>query len=296
MFAITLSLVLTGCAQGTTSNSWPPSDERGPCAVAKKSDVPATMRDGTILRADIYRPKLKDPVPVILMRTQYGKDTAQIQPSRFRTPDWFASHCYLVVVQDVRGQGTSDGIFTEFGNDGDDGYDTVEWAAGLPGATGKVGMYGSSYVGATQWFAATTTPPHLTTIVPSNTASDYYDGWTYEGGAFRLGFVQPWAMGTIATTAAKNRADLAALEQLRAAAAERGRWLNHLPYQDLPPMQPGDPGWLRGTSTGSGIRPGTTTGSVGASGTGIRMSRFRCCISKAGTTHSYAGVWRTSQA
>ncbi len=116
------------------------------------------MRDGTILRADIYRPKLKDPVPVILMRTQYGKDTAQIQPSRFRTPDWFASHCYLVVVQDVRGQGTSDGIFTEFGNDGDDGYDTVEWAAGLPGATGKVGMYGSSYVGATQWLAATTTP------------------------------------------------------------------------------------------------------------------------------------------
>ncbi|MGC7219996.1 hypothetical protein RBA39_22875, partial [Mycobacteroides abscessus subsp. massiliense] len=60
MFAITLSLVLTGCAQGTTFNSWPPSDDRGPCAVAKKSDVPATMRDGTILRADIYRPKLKD--------------------------------------------------------------------------------------------------------------------------------------------------------------------------------------------------------------------------------------------
>lgn len=240
MFAITLSLVLTGCAQGTMPNSWPPSDHRGPCAVAKKSDVPATMRDGTILRADIYRPKLKDPVPVILMRTQYGKDTAQIQPSRFRTPDWFASHCYLVVVQDVRGQGTSDGIFTEFGNDGDDGYDTVEWAAGLPGATGKVGMYGSSYVGATQWLAATTTPPHLTTIVPSNTASDYYDGWTYEGGAFRLGFVQPWAMGTIATTAAKNRGDLAALKQLQAAAAERDRWLNHLPYQDLPPMQPGD--------------------------------------------------------
>ncbi|WP_134085939.1 CocE/NonD family hydrolase [Mycobacteroides salmoniphilum] len=199
------------------------------------------MRDGTILRADVYRPKLKDPVPVILMRTQYGKSSAQVKPSRFRTPDWFASHCYLVVVQDVRGQGASDGIFTEFGNDGNDGYDTVEWAARLPGSTGKVGMYGSSYVGATQWLAATTTPPHLTTIVPSNTASDYYDGWTYEGGAFRLGFVLPWAIETIATTAAKNRGDDATVEQLEAADKERERWLNFLPYQDLPPMQPGNP-------------------------------------------------------
>lgn len=233
--------MLTGCGQRTHSNVWPPSDGRGPCAVAKQTDVPATMRDGTILRADFYRPKLKDPVPVILMRTQYGKDTAQVQPSRFRTPQWFASHCYLVVIQDVRGQGASDGVFTEFGNDGSDGYDTVEWAAGLPGSTGKVGMYGSSYVGATQWLAATTTPPHLTTIVPSNTASDYYDDWTYEGGEFRLGFVLPWAIGTIATTAAENRGDAAAVDQLRTAATERGRWLNYLPYKDLPPMQPGNP-------------------------------------------------------
>ncbi|WP_165603076.1 CocE/NonD family hydrolase [Mycobacteroides immunogenum] len=241
VFAAALSLVLTGCGQRTHSNAWPPSEGRGPCAVAKQTDVPATMRDGTILRADVYRPKLKDPVPVILMRTQYGKDTAQVQPSRFRTPQWFASHCYLVVIQDVRGQGASDGVFTEFGNDGSDGYDTVEWAAGLPGSTGKVGMYGSSYVGATQWLAATTTPPHLTTIVPSNTASDYYDDWTYEGGEFRLGFVLPWAIGTIATTAAENRGDAAAVDQLRTAATERGRWLNYLPYKDLPPMQPGNP-------------------------------------------------------
>ncbi len=242
IFAAILGLILTACGhEGPGRTSWPPADGGGPCAVAKQTDVPATMRDGTILRADIYRPKLKDPVPVILMRTQYGKSSAQVKPSRFQTPGWFASHCYLVVVQDVRGQGASDGIFTEFGNDGNDGYDTVEWAAGIPGSTGKVGMYGSSYVGATQWLAATTTPPHLTTIVPSNTASDYYDGWTYEGGAFRLGFVLPWAIETIATTAAKNRGDEAAVEQLEAADKERDRWLNFLPYQDLPPMQPGNP-------------------------------------------------------
>ena len=105
--------------------------------------------------------------------------------------------------------------FTEFAHDQDDGYDSVEWAAGLPGSNGKVGMYGSSYVGATQWLAATTAPPHLVTIVPVNTASDYYDGWTYEGGEFRLAFILPWAMG-LATTAAENRGDNPTVQALKA--------------------------------------------------------------------------------
>ena len=191
--------LLTGCAghpspATSQSTAWPPDTGRGPCVVQKQSDVPARMRDGVVLRADVYRPKTSDAVPVILMRTQYGKTGAQVEPSRYQTPDWFASHCYLVVVQDIRGQGASGGTFTEFAHDQDDGYDSVEWAAGLPGSNGKVGMYGSSYVGATQWLAATTAPPHLVTIVPVNTASDYYDGWTYEGGEFRLAFILPWAM------------------------------------------------------------------------------------------------------
>jgi putative CocE/NonD family hydrolase len=196
------------------------------------------MRDGTILRSDVYRPLSSIPVPVILVRTQYGKTDMQVQPSRYQSPEWFASHCYLVVVQDIRGQGRSDGTFTEFAHDQDDGYDSVEWAAGLPGTNGKVGMYGSSYVGATQWLAAVAAPPHLVTIVPANTASDYYDGWTYEGGEFRLAFVEPWAIETIATTAAQNRHDDDTVRQLQAAAADPTRWLNFRPFKDLPPMQP----------------------------------------------------------
>ena len=105
------------------------------------------------------------------MRTQYGKASAQASPSRYKPPDWFASHCYLVVVQDVRGQGASGGTFSEFTHDMQDGYDSVEWAAALPGADGKVGMYGSSYVGATQWLAAVVAPPHLVTIVPANSVA-----------------------------------------------------------------------------------------------------------------------------
>jgi uncharacterized protein len=238
--AVVVGLVVSGCVGGHRGPA-PSTEGRGPCAVAKETDVPARMRDGTILRADVYRPQTSEPVPVVLMRTQYGKTGAQTQPSRYQPPDWFASHCYLVVIQDVRGQGTSEGTFSEFANDQDDGYDSVEWAAALPGSNGKVGMYGSSYVGATQWLAAVRGPPHLVTIVPANTASDYYDGWTYEGGEFRLAFVQPWAIASIAQTAAMNRRDDATVQELKAAAADPTRWLNFRPYKDLPPLQPDNP-------------------------------------------------------
>ena len=239
--ATVLLLVAGGCSSDHKQTAqWPDEPGTGSCAVTKQADVPATMRDGTVLRADLYRPQTSDHVPVILMRTQYGKSDAQVSEARYRPPDWFASHCYLVVVQDIRGQGTSGGTFSEFTNDQNDGYDSVEWAAALPGSNGKVGMYGSSYVAATQWLAAVTAPPHLVTIVPSNTASDYYDGWTYEGGEFRLGFVQPWAIG-LAQTAAENRRDTTTVDALAAAAADRTRWLNFRPFNGLPPLQPADP-------------------------------------------------------
>ncbi|MEV6066623.1 CocE/NonD family hydrolase [Nocardia sp. NPDC052001] len=253
-----VALIAAGCDGGSAGEAapaaaqWPPVSGRGSCAVDKQENVPAAMRDGVVLKADVYRPRTTEQVPVILMRTQYGKAEAQIQPFRYQSPDWFASQCYLVVVQDIRGQGASAGTFTEFGNDLDDGYDSVEWAAGLAGSNGKVGMYGSSYVGATQWLAAVGAPPHLTTIVPANTSSDYYDGWNYEGGAFRLGFVEPWAMGTIAASSALNRGDTGTAKQLRSDVANYTRWLGFRPYQQFPPMHPENPAvapwyfdWLR---------------------------------------------------
>jgi hypothetical protein len=172
------------------------------------------------------------------MRTQYGKDNAQVQPSRFQSPSWFASQCYLVVIQDVRGQYASKGAFYEY-RDRDDGYDSVEWAARLPGSDGKVGMYGSSYVGATQWLAATAVPPSLKTIVPSNTASDYFDGWTYEDGAFRLAFIEPWMMDEIAQSAAANRGDARLAAELKDDAKSIARWMRFRPYDAFPPFRPG---------------------------------------------------------
>ncbi|HWE99357.1 MAG TPA: CocE/NonD family hydrolase [Caulobacteraceae bacterium] len=237
---ITAALSVSLIAPGAALAAWPPQAGRGACAVEKTPNVAAAMRDGVVLRADVYRPVTDRPVPVILMRTQYGKGSAQVQPSRFQTPDWFASHCYIVVIQDVRGQGASDGVFYEYVHDRDDGYDTVEWAARLPGSNGRVGMYGSSYVGATQWLAATAAPPSLKAIVPSNTASDYHDGWSYEDGALRLAFLETWMASTIVPEAAEQRGDKAAVARLKATNAEIARWMRFTPYDAFPPFAPGD--------------------------------------------------------
>ncbi len=210
----------------------------GTCRIEKEVNVPAKMRDGTVLYADVYRPLSSKKLPVILMRTQYGKSSAQMSPSRYRSPAWYAAHCYLVVIQDTRGTGASRGEFHEYAQDREDGYDTVQWAANLPGADGKVGMYGSSYDGATQWLAATAAPPALKAIVPSNTASDYYDGWTYEDGAFRLHFIENWMVVDLAWDAATSRGDWKTADRLTREFKSITRWMDYRPYIDFPPFRP----------------------------------------------------------
>ncbi len=106
-----------------------------------------------------------------------------------------ASRGFVAIVQDVRGRYTSDGEWYTFKNESNDGYDTVEWAAALPYSNGKVGMWGGSYVGATQMLTAIAHPPHLAGICPVVTASNYHDGWTYQGGAFEQWFNQSWTSG-----------------------------------------------------------------------------------------------------
>src|SRR5438309_10411211 len=111
-------------------------------------DVPATMRDGTVLRANVYRPVDGGPWPVLLTRLPYGKDLPL--GSSVVDPVQAARRGYLVVVQDTRGRFASDGEDWEpFRGEPEDGYDTVGWAAALPGADGQVGMYGASYFGNT---------------------------------------------------------------------------------------------------------------------------------------------------
>jgi len=154
--------------------------------VVLERGVEAKMRDGTVLRADIYRPKAEGKFPVLLQRTPYDK-RAEVEFG-LRA----ASQGYVVIIQDVRGRYTSEGEWSPFRHEAQDGYDTVEWAAALPFTNGKVGMFGESYVGATQMLAAMAAPPHLAGILPGVTASNYHEGWTYQGGAFEEWFNESW--------------------------------------------------------------------------------------------------------
>jgi uncharacterized protein len=157
-------------------------------AVITQNGVPMKTRDGVTLYSDIYRPKGDEKFPVILMRTPYDKSVGWAASSAYQ----IATHGYVVVVQDVRGRYTSEGDWYPFRHESNDGYDTVEWAAALPSSNGKVGMTGGSYVGATQMLAAIAHPSHLAGICPVVTASNYHDGWTYQGGAFEQWFDQNW--------------------------------------------------------------------------------------------------------
>jgi putative CocE/NonD family hydrolase len=157
--------------------------------IVVEHSVAMKTRDGVTLRADIYRPAGEGKFPTLLQRTPYNKSS---------TADFArkaAARGYLVVVQDVRGRYSSEGEWYAFKHETEDGYDTVEWAAALPNSNGKVGMFGGSYVGATQMLAAIGHPPHLAGICPVVTASNYHENWTYQGGAFEQWFNESWTSG-----------------------------------------------------------------------------------------------------
>ena len=150
-------------------------------------------RDGVSLDADIYRPEQNHPdetFPVLLMRQPYGRRIASTVV--FPHPRWFAARGYIVVIQDIRGRGTSGGTYTLFANDAADGADAVRWAAELPGGNGKVGMYGFSYQGVSQLLAAsalmaeTGSARPLHALAPAMVGYGIHDDWVYEGGAFYL--------------------------------------------------------------------------------------------------------------
>jgi putative CocE/NonD family hydrolase len=190
--------------------------------------VAATMRDGVVLRADVYRPAGDGPFPVLLTRTPYNRAGEVGQAAEL------AAHGYIVVCQDTRGRYESGGAFYPFLNEGRDGYDSVEWAAGLKGSNGKVGMFGGSYVGATQWLAATERPPHLVAVFPYVTASEYYNGWTYQNGALMQWFASSWT-------------SILAVDTLRRQAEERLQpdvWVRRLPVESYPVLAAPEPAAL----------------------------------------------------
>ena len=146
----------------------------------RDTNVAVPMRDGVILRADVWRPGGPGPFPVLVYRTPYNKAHATAAQSTARRA---VQRGYAVVMQDVRGRYASDGEYIAYQQEGHDGYDTIEWAAVQPWSNGSVGTYGLSYPGAVQWLAAIESPPHLKAMSPSMTFQSPTQFW-YSGGVW----------------------------------------------------------------------------------------------------------------
>lgn len=204
-------------------------------AVTVERNAKAVMRDGVVLGSDVYRPRTSAKLPVLMLRTIYDKRSGTPTFGSAH-PAWFAAQGYVVVVQDCRGRYSSEGEFYPYLHEMEDGYDSVEWAARLDGSDGRVGMMGFSYVGATQMLAATMRPPSLASITPSFTSSQYYDGWTYNGGAFALAFICYWA-NLLAMETAERAGDLEIRSQLGATLGNAPAWYWALPVSEYPPLQ-----------------------------------------------------------
>ncbi len=166
------------------------------------NSVSMQTRDGVRLDADVYLPKLSalgQTFPVLLMRQPYGRSIASTVV--YAHPSWYAAQGYIVVIQDVRGRGTSEGVFSLFESEIEDGYDAVMWSANLPHSNGLVGMYGFSYQGMTQLYAAAHRPEPLRTICPAMLAYDLREDWAYEHDVFCLQSNLGWAIQLAAETA-----------------------------------------------------------------------------------------------
>src|SRR6266516_6404847 len=196
-------------------------------------DVEAHMRDGTTLRANIYRPVGDGQWPVLLTRLPYGKDLPL--GSSVLDPAQVARRGYIVIVQDTRGRFTSEGVWLPFINEALDGVDTIEWAAQLPSSNGTVGMYGISYFGFTQWSSAVYQPPALKALVPVQTWNDPFNGVLFRGGALELGISGSWQlMMGLDVLIRRHRGDPQALGRSIYLLAKEMDALGKLGYWSLP--------------------------------------------------------------
>jgi putative CocE/NonD family hydrolase len=209
-----------------------------------ESDVMVKMRDGVRLATDIYRPAaeglaLPGPFPVILERTPYNKNSPSrsersvadpIPLSRAQVADFFVARGYVFVYQDCRGTHNSEGLFTKYLSEGEDGFDTIGWIAEQEWCDGKVGTMGLSYAAHTQVAAACLNPPALAAMfVDSGGFNDAYQGGIRQGGAFELKQAT-WALRQ-ALQSPEAVADPVLKAALEAELKNMPAWFSRLPWR-----------------------------------------------------------------
>jgi predicted acyl esterase len=171
-------------------------------------NVPITMDDGLVLRADVFRPVKDGKFPVILTYGPYAKnlafqdgypsawqrmvekhpDVAAGSTNKYQNwevvdPEKWVPHDYVCVRVDSRGTGCSPGYIDHFSpRETRDFYDCIEWAGVQSWSNGKVGLNGISYYGMNQWQVASLQPPHLAAMCVWEGAADWYRDSTHHGG------------------------------------------------------------------------------------------------------------------
>lgn len=154
--------------------------------VTEQRGVKVPMRDGVELVIDLFRPEAEGKFPVILLQTPYSRQHFGARAT------WFAQRGYVVANADVRGRYDSGGEWDPFDPlHKTDGYDLVQWLAGQPWSSGRVGTYGLSYMGWTQWWTANTAPPALKAIVPEVVPPDHFYNAPYQHGVI-TGWMMDW--------------------------------------------------------------------------------------------------------
>ncbi|WP_224089827.1 CocE/NonD family hydrolase [Arthrobacter sp. StoSoilB13] len=170
------------------------TEAEAPTSVQVQFDVPARMRDGVVLRADVYQPAGHGPWPTLLVRTPYNKAGAADNLWNGFSPTEVARDGFMMIIQDVRGRYASDGEWEPSQHEGVDGADTVAWAAQLAGSNGRVGMLGGSYCGNTQWQAALEQPSALKAITPLMTWTEPREALVARGGATQMTVIASWSL------------------------------------------------------------------------------------------------------
>ena len=238
---IAIAGAVTGCG-GASDTASPPLVESTPIVKDGVSCTTAMVptRDGTKLYTEIYRPvnlASDTKLPVIVSRSPYGK---LLSAGCFSAGGSMASYVpsYVGIFQEVRGTASSEGTFTPFSQEQNDGYDVVEWAARQSWSNGKVGMIGGSYGAVTVWQPALTTPPHLVAIAPAITPGNYRDDWVGRNGVYDLQFALSWGQGSfmpdqiersMKKTGATAAQITAATQAYFARMVQNGNWFSSLP-------------------------------------------------------------------
>lgn len=200
-------------------------------------DVSIPMRDGIRLKADIWLPDVERPVAAILYRTPY--DRAALNPDFLRPQD-AVNAGFAAIVQDTRGRFGSEGAWKPlmWDQEGDDGYDSVEWVAQQDWCSGSVGMAGPSYLGIAQLMAAARKPPHLKAIAPALTSSRDFE-LIEMGGGLRLDHLLSWVAFMAVDWMRRQQESGAALppdatDLIMKAALNPRILMDHRPLKDCP--------------------------------------------------------------